>query len=261
MISLPLLKQLLRSNGKFLLAFTLVLCTFLTIMCNVFTPETLQGVEQSASNSVLGQLLGNDGTLIGFMANFFYAVMAIIFPMLYCILVGNRLIAEKVDRGDMACLLSTPTTRLTITVTSAFYFVVSLIFMWCIASVVGIMAANAFQPDALDVEAFLWINAGCFLYHFVISSLCFFFSCVCNLTKSSLTFGAGIPLFFFVVNLLLKVSKDLDFLKYFTLNTLFDTNAIVEGSGFGMNFVIMLVMGAFLYTAAIVIFDKKDLPL
>lgn len=254
-------KQIVRSNAKFLCAFTFVLCLFLTIMCNVFTPATLQGVEQSAANSVLGQLLGNDGTLIGFMANFFYAVMAIIFPMLYCIVVGNRLIADKVDHGDMACLLSTPTTRRSIVVCSALYFVLSLVVMWCIASFVGVVAANTFQPGELDVEAFLKINVGCFLYHFVISSICFFFSCVCNLSKTSLAFGGGIPLFFFVDNLLLKLSPDLDVLKYVTLNTLFDTNAIAAGESVALNFSMLLGIGCVLYITAMVVFERKDLPL
>lgn len=260
MISFPLLWQTTKSNFKYLLIFTTILCVFLVVMCNVFTPQTLNGIQHSVEGSVISQILG-DGTLISFMSNYFYAIMAIIFPMVYSIMVGNRLIAEKIDRGTMSCLLSTPTTRLQITLSSALYFILSLIFMWIVATGVGILAAQAFQPDALDIDTFISLNIGCFLYHFVISGICFCASCIFNLSKTSLAFGAGIPLAFFVINLFIKLSEDLDWLKYFTLNTLFDTQKIIEGSGFESNFIIMSIAGMLLYLIGIIVFNQKDLPL
>ena len=178
--------------------------------------------------------------------------MAIVFPMVYSIMVGNRMIAEKVDKGNMTGFLSTPVTRLQITLSSAVYFILSL---------VGIAAANAFQPDALDVDTFLSLKLGAFLYHLAVSSICFCSSCIFNSSKNSLTFGAGIPLYFFVVSLFIKLSDSLDFLKYFTLNTLYDTQKIIEGSGYTHGFVIMLVISVCLYAAGIIWFEKKDLPL
>lgn len=38
MINLPYLKQTVKSNIKFLAVFTIVLCVFLVVMTNVFTP-------------------------------------------------------------------------------------------------------------------------------------------------------------------------------------------------------------------------------
>lgn len=133
--------------------------------------------------------------------------------------------------------------------------------MWGISSIVGIIAANTFQPDALDIDTFLLLNLGAFLYHLVISSICFCASCIFNSSKNSLTFGAGIPLYFFVVSLFIKLSDSLDFLKYFTLNTLYDTQKIVEGSGYAGDFIVMLIISFCLYTVGIVWFQKKDLPL
>lgn len=59
----------------------------------------------------------------------------------------------------------------------------------------------------------------------------------------------------------LKLSDDLEFLKYFTLNTLFDTQSILSGSGYINEFIIMLVIALMLYVIGIVWFQKKDLPL
>lgn len=261
MISIPYFKQTVKSNFKFLLAFTAVLCIFLVVMSNVFTPETVSGLQDSVQGSIAANILTGNGTLIGFMSNSFYALMAIIFPMVYSIMVGNRMIAEKIDKGSMGGFLSTPTTRIQLTMSSALYFILSLMVMWGVASVVGIATANYFQPDALDVDIFLMLNLGVFLYHLAISSICFCSSCIFNSSKNSLIFGAGIPLFFFVISLFIKLSEDLDFLKYVTLNTLFDTKKILDGSGYGGQFLAMGVISACLYTVGIIWFQKKDLPL
>lgn len=261
MFSFPYFKQTAKSNIKFLCAFTLVLCIFLIVMTNVFTPETVTNLEASTKGTIASHILTGNGTLISFMSNSFYALMAIIFPMVYSIMVGNRMVAEKVDKGSMAGYLATPVTSSQITISSAFYFILSLMMMWGIASIVGIISANTFQPNALDVDTFLLMNVGAFLYHLVISSICFCSSCIFNSTKNSLTFGAGIPLCFFVISLFIKLSDDLDFLKYFTLNTLFDTHKILEGSGYSVQFISMGILAIILYGIGIVWFQKKDLPL
>ena len=261
MFSFPYFKQIAISNAKFLIAFTLVLCIFLVIMTNVFTPATVDQLQSATEGTIAANILTGNGTLIGFMANSFYALMAIIFPMAYSIMLGNRLIAERVDKGSMAGFLSTPTTRSQITVTSALYLVLSLIVMWGLATAVGILSANHFQPEALDINTFLMMNLGVFLYHWAISRICFCSSCIFNTSKNSLTFGAGIPLLFFVISLLIKISEDLEFLKYFTLNTLFDTEKILEGSGYLQDFVSMIIISIALYLMGILWFQRKDLPL
>ena len=103
----PYFRQLVRSNVKFLLVFTLVLCLFLVVMTNVFTPQTMGDLSLATEGTFAANILTGN-TLVGFMSNSFYALMAIIFPMVYSIFVGNRMVAEKVDKGSMACFLATP---------------------------------------------------------------------------------------------------------------------------------------------------------
>lgn len=261
MFSFPYFKQVIKSNFKFLGVFTLVLCAFIVAMTNVFTPQTMTDLQSAMSGTALKNILTGNGTLIGFMSNSFYALMAIIFPMVYSIMVGNRLVAEKIDKGYMAGFLSTPTTRLQITVSSAVYFIASLAAMWGVVSLTGIITAHIVQPDALDIKIFLMLNLGVFLYHLAISGICFCASCIFNSSKYSLIFGAGIPLYFFVINMVIKLSDDLEFLKYVTLNTLFNTRNILSGSGYGKEFLTMGMLAAMLYVTGIVWFQKKDLPL
>lgn len=261
MINFPYFRQLAKSNLKFLCAFTLVLCVFLVVMTNVFTPQAVTDLQSAAEGTIASHILTGNGTLIGFMSNSFYALMAIVFPMVYSIMVGNRMIAERIDRGNMAGFLSTPVTRVQIAGSSAVYFILSLAVMWGISSAAGSISANAFQPDALDVDIFLTLNAGAFLYHLVISGICFCSSCIFNSSKNSLTFGAGIPLLFFVISLFIKLYDNLNFLRYLTLNTLYDTQEIISGDGYGAEFTAMALLSLCLYLTGILYFRRKDLPL
>lgn len=261
MFSFPYFKHIAKSNIKFLCVFTLVLCVFIIAMTNVFTPETMTDLQSAMRETALKNILTGNGTLIGFMSNSFYALMAVIFPMVYSIMVGNRLLAEKIDKRYLTGFLSTPTTRLQITVSSAVYFSLSLAVMWIVVSVVGIITAHIVQPGALDVKIFFTLNLGILLYHLAISGICFCSSCIFNSSKFSLIFGAGIPLYCFVISLFIKLSDDLKFLKYITLNTLFDTKKILSGSGYSGAFLLMAIIATVLYAIGIVWFQKKDLPL
>lgn len=260
MINTAYFKQTIKSNFILFLAFTAILCAFLTVICNIFTPTSMEGIETAVNGTFASNIITGT-TFVEFLSNSFYAIMAILFPMLYSIIVGNNLIANKVDDGSMANYLSTPVSRGTIVITSALYLILSLVLMWVIASIVGITVAEIVQPDSLDIDTFLMLNVGAFLYHFAISSICFAASCIFNSSKTSLIIGGGIPLCFFIINLLVKVSEDLEFLKYFTLTTLFNTSNIIAGSDYMGDFILLAAIGIVLYVIGIEVFKRKSLPL
>jgi len=76
-----------------------------------------------------------------------------------------------------------------------------------------------------------------------------------------LAVGAGLPLTFFVSNLLAKMGTNLQGFKYITLQTLYDTDKILSGSGYAWQLAILAVIGIALYALGMIIFRKKDLPL
>ncbi|AMD17730.1 hypothetical protein TL18_06665 [Methanobrevibacter sp. YE315] len=260
MISIPYLKQTIKSNLLLFLGFTAILCAFLTVICNIFTPTSMSGIETAVNGTFASNIITGN-TFVEFLSNSFYAIMAILFPMLYSIIVGNNLIASKVDDGSMANYLSTPVSRGKIVVSSALYLALSLALMWVIASIVGITVAEIVQPDSLDIDTFLMLNVGAFLYHFAISSICFAASCIFDSSKTSLVIGGGIPLCFFIINLLVKLSEDLEVLKYATLTTLFNTSNIIGGSDYIGDFILLAVIGIVLYVIGIEVFKRKSLPL
>ena len=233
-------RQVIKSNIRLLIIFTAALSVFMAMMIYVFTPETVESLK-NLKGSTMGKMTGKI-TLVNFIANSFYAGNAIIFPMAYSIAVGNRLIAEKVDKGGMAGLLATPMTRNQVSGTGGLYFII-------------------FQPDALEIKKFIMLNVGMLLYHLLISGICFFASCVFNTSRHSLMIGAGLPLFFFITHILVLLSENLSYLKYVTANTLFDSEAILDGKGYGIKFAAMGISALVLYVVGIMRFKRKDLPL
>ncbi len=112
-----------------------------------------------------------------------------------------------------------------------------------------------------EISDYLLLNLGLFLLMFATSGVSFLFSCIFNLSKNYMAFGAGIPLAFFLFDMMANVSSSLEVAKYFSLNTLFNTDNILNGEGYLIQFLILLLVGIVLYGASIKVFKEKDLPL
>jgi ABC-2 type transport system permease protein len=260
MISKPLLRQIVKSNLRLFLIFTAVVCLLLSIIMTVFTPGTMEAINSSSGNLPFNPL-GDISTLIKFLGNQYFGMMALIFPMIYGITVGNRLIAGQVDRGSMTYNLSTPVTRTQVTFTSAVFLGGSLALMFALVAGVGVGVAAMVQPGVLDNAAFLRLTLGEFLLQWAISGIVFCASCIFNRSSRSLSFGAGLPALFFATNLLAGMSRDIEFLKYFSLITLFDTDSIISGEGYAIKLAALGALAVVLYVVGMKVFKEKDLPL
>ena len=112
-----------------------------------------------------------------------------------------------------------------------------------------------------DVFDYLMLNLGIFLLMFATSSISFLFSCLFNLTKNSVALGAGIPIAFYLFQTMSSVSEDMEFFRYFTINTLYDPMGIIGNNSFWLQFTVLGMIGALLYGVSVKIFKEKDLPL
>lgn len=113
-----------------------------------------------------------------------------------------------------------------------------------------------------DTVAFLKINLGLFLLMFATSGISFIASSIFNLSKNSFALGAGLPLAFWVLDIISNIDESLANAKYLSLNTLFNPSSLMGDSlSFIWKFAVLVVVGTALYVASLYIFDKKDLPL
>ncbi|HEY2421991.1 MAG TPA: ABC transporter permease subunit [Neobacillus sp.] len=261
MFNKTIFKQTLKANLKLWIIFTVITSAMLGILTAVFEPSTISGMTNMVEGTALADLLKNT-TFLGMLSSTFYTLQGVLLPVVYIIMTANSLIAAQVDRGSMAYLLSTPTKRSTVVITQAIYLIVALVVMFAIVTLVGVSSIQIFQSDVdISTSDFLMLNLGLFLLMFATSGISFLFSCIFNLSKNSFAFGAGIPLAFFLCELMSSVSGSLEKLKYISLNTLFAKDAILSGDSYMIQFIVMAMIGIVLFGIGIRVFKEKDLPL
>jgi beta-exotoxin I transport system permease protein len=267
MISLPLLKSTIRSQYLIFLIFAAILALYLAIIASMFDPESIEAFDAMLA-TLPKEIVSamhfsiHETSLIGFLAGYFYGFLILLFLLIYTAITANHVIASYVDSGSMAFLLSTPNPRWKIALTQAVYLEGSVALLIVFTMLVGIAVSQAMFPGALDIGRFALLNLGTLLLYFALSAIGFFASCMFNETRRSLALGAGLPVLFLLMKLTSGVSEGLAPIGWASLMGLFDPAAIIAGADSVLpSFLALLLIGAALYGAGIMVFTKKDLPL
>lgn len=260
-----LFKDGVKSSWKPFVIFTAVMSMYFAIIATMFDPEMGAALKEfeKAMPELMAMMGMSDGdsSLIGFIASYLYGFIVPVIPMVYAIIMGNSLVAKRVDSGSMAYLLAAPVPRLKIVLTQMCVLVTGVFLMLSIATVLGITTCHAYFPGELDTGKFLLLNLGALALHICISGICFFASCLFSETRYSLAAGAGIPALCYIIQMIANAGDKLENAKYATFFTLFNPNSIIAGeSSAHMGLLVLIVAGVVLYTLACVVFTRKDIP-
>jgi len=199
-------------------------------------------------------------TLIGSVATGLYGMIVLMVPMVFSIILANKLIASYVDHGSMAYLLATPNKRVKIALTQALCLWVSIGILITYTTVAIIISSAIMHPGQLDIGKLVLLNVVVYFLHIAISGICFLASCISNDTKRSFSIGAGIPIVFFLIQMLANLGGKLTNLRYLTIFTLFNANDIIAGKNIVLNVSVLVAVAILLYGIAIFIFSKRDIP-
>lgn len=236
--------QSFKRNWKLLVILTVLMSFYMFAF--VFTCSQMPGASKESVMTIIG-------------AGFF-GLMGIIFVVMYATSIGNKLVVTEIDKGSMSFTLNTPITRLQIVMTKAIYYVLSITFMIATVSVVGLVFAKTLSV-AIAYVTYFKLVLGYFLYAFAIAGICFLSSCWFNKVAHAMTVSIGLPILFIVLNSVSGVNDNFTFLKYFSLNTLFDPMNVIANTNYIAQFVAMGLIGLACFTVGIVKFNTKDLPL
>lgn len=262
MFSLTLFKREMKANNKLLVIFIYILTLYISMIVYMFDPNSSNAFDDIAKlmpgiMKAFGFSGGN--TLIGFIATDLYGMIVLMVPVVFSIILGNKLVAGYVDRGSMAYLLATPNKRVKLALTQALCLWVSIGILITYATAAIIFFSAIMHPGMLDIGKLILINVVIYFLHIAISGICFFASCISNDTKRSFTIGAGIPIAFFLIQMLANMGGKLENLKYFTIFTLFNTSDIIAGKSLVFPILILASVAIVLYGIGIYIFSKRDL--
>lgn len=261
-----LLRREIRANYKLTLIFMAVLSVYSGMIVSMFDPalgESLAAMAQSMPQlfAAFG-MLDAGTTLLEFLSNYLYGFLFIVFPMVFLILLAGRLVARYVDRGSMAWLLAGPHTRRSIALTQAGVMLLGCLILVAFVTALCLGCTQAMFPGELDVSAFLLLNAGLLGLLVFLGGVCFFFSCLWSDSKYASGCGAGLCIFFVLVQMLSQVGEKLEVLRFATPLTLFNTDALIaKDSAAVWQFCVLYAAGLLLYGAGTAVFCKKDLAL
>lgn len=207
----------------------------------------------------------------------YFTVMGLLPIFLFIVIVANSLFVDQVDKGSMAYVLSTPTKRSAIVITQSVFLVAAPLLIIAIVCVMRILSSFVFF-DEVNVPGIIMLYTGMYVLVEAVAGICYFGSCFFNRSRSSMAFGGGITVWFFLASLLGMFGssdlvnmgmgvKELGIFNKLTLVGLYDIKALeTVGTGdvnidFVWKLIVLAVTAAVFYAAGAVRFQKKDLPL
>jgi ABC-2 type transport system permease protein len=266
MIHPVLFKREAKANWRLLVIFLAVLTMYGVTIVTMFDPEL--GESLTAMADSMPQLFAAFGmneagaTLTAFVSNYLYGFLLLAFPLVFIIILANRLLARYVDSGSMAYLLASPVKRIRLARSQALFLFLCSVILTSYVTLLIIITGELLFPGQLDLPRFLLLNVGLLGLLTFFSGICFCTSALFNETKKSYGVSAGLTIAFLLIQMLANTGDRLDALKYATPITLFDPKGILAGAqsaAFTMS--ILYLAGILLFILGIRSFSKRDLPI
>lgn len=264
MISTTLWKRNMISVFRIFLIILAVLSMYTTVIFYMYNPklaDMLNDYQEALPGmmSAVG-MTGIAGSLLEWAKIYLYGFLMILFPLIFTIIAVQKMVMGYIDQGSMANLLATGNTRGRIIRTQAFSLIVLLALLMAAISVIGIVSCEILFPGELEVKSYLLLNASMFMVQLAVAGIVFLAACILNEAKHFYAFGAGIPILFFLIQMLSNMGEKLENLKYVTIYTLFPAEQIVSGEGgYWLNNLALFVIAIVLFGYGMYHFTRRDL--
>ena len=211
------------------------------------------------------------------MNQMYYTAMGLLPIFILIVILANSLIANQVDRGSMAYVLSTPTKRSAVAITQLVFMLIVPLLMIAVVCATRIGTSFMFY-DEVNVAGMLALFGGMYILVEAVCGICYMGSCLFSQSKKSMAFGGGLAVWFFLASMIGLFGsenmvntgmgvKELSVFNRLTLVGLYDVNSLsTVGTGnvdtsFVWKLLVLAVIAIACYTIGAVRFSKKDLPL
>lgn len=211
------------------------------------------------------------------MNHMYYTAMGLLPIFILIVILSNSLIANQVDRGSMAYVLSTPTRRSAVAITQMVFMIVVPLLMIAIVCATRIGTTFLFY-DEVNVPGILALFGGMYILIEVVCGLCYMGSCLFSQSKKAMAFGGGLAVWFFLASMIGMFGsenmvntgmgvEELSVFNKLTLVGLYDVDSLATvGTGsvdtaFVWKLLVLAAVAAVCYAVGAVRFSKKDLPL
>lgn len=265
-MKLALFKVDVKNNITLFLIIAYVMMMYFSVISYMYDPTDTSAWAEMTEMLPEGLMAGFgfdqvSTNLTGFVVNFYYGFLVFVFPMIYCIIVANRLVAKMVDNGSFAYLLMSPTSRRSIIITKEAFLLSSIAMLFFILHVGGVGVCRMFFGNMLNEGVLLQVNINAALLTMTVGMICFFYSCYFNESRTALAFSSGVNIVSLLLFILGGVSNKSEFLKNFSLFSLLNTTEILEGGGTAGVSLLLLGAIALLLVLSVFVFERKNLAL
>lgn len=264
MISIPLLKRNMLVGIKPFLVIFAVLCMYTTVIIYLYDPEfsdMLNEYQQALPEmmSAVG-MTGIAANLLEWIQIYLYGFIMLLFPLIFIIVLLQKLLMGYIDNGSISSLLATPNSRGKLIRTQVLSIILWIVLLMGLVTAVGIVSGELLFPGELDIGKYLILNISTLLLQLAVTGIAFLSACCFSESKYYYAVGAGLPLLFFLLQMISNMGEKLEKLKYITIYTLLPAADIVAGkSKYWRNDAVLFVIAAVLFAAGIWWFQRRDL--
>lgn len=264
MISLPLLKRNFKSCLMPFLIIFLLLVIYTTVIIYMYNPElsSMLSDYQKALPEMMNAvgMSGIATNLLEWIQIYLYGFIMLLFPLIFVVIVVNKLLMSYIETGSMANILASPNSRGKVIRTQIVSMFLWITILMVSITLVGLVYCHFEFSGELDISRYLLLNVCTLMLWFAVSSISFCTACFVNEAKYYYLIGAGVPLASFMFQMLGNIGDKLEWFKYLTFYSLLPTDKIVSGSS-GAILPVMILVGITIVLSVIgcIRFKKRDL--
>ena len=263
---MALFRMTARKNALLFLVFFAVMAMYVVLMVLMYDPHDMEkiiGVLDLFPESLVRAMgfsrLITD--LTSYLASWLYGLVMYALPLVYSIILANRLVAKKLDDGTMAWLLAAPVSRLKYLATQALYLILAMAGLFLLTCLTGLFCSEIYLPGALAKGAFIRLNWTSFLVNLAMLAFCFFCSCLFSDSKKSLGLATGVTVLLLLFLMLGGISPKYEILRKISVYGLFDPVELVKGSGAKHLNALYAGRSLFFFSLAGLVFSRRQLYL
>lgn len=268
-MSLSLYKAMIKSHLKSLIGYFTGIFLYLILIILSFPIFRKSSSLNDALKALPAGLLkafgiqGKFSNVNDYMAMNFYNSLYLYILMAFVVFTAVSLMAKYVDKGSMAYLLSTPASRRKISLTQISVLVTNLVIVSLAplsAGLIGVPLLTSYTR--FNKTVFLQINLSVFMIFLLIASYSFLISSIMNDEKQAMGLGFGITALFYAIDMASKLTPKLDWLKHFTIFSLYQPQKISKGNYDITSVSIGLLIASVIFFAiSVAVFKKRDLSI
>ena len=260
----------LKKDYKSLLIYIAILSFFFLWFISFFDPELLAGLEEAfeAYPETIRLMVGEFASLgeFGGFINIYLFSISWFYFGIYFILKSAQSIPKEIENKTIDLVMSKPITRTELSLGKYLTFIVEIIFLFY-GIMVSVLLGILIFPTATANEIFLNEIMFAFLWNFIfiiaLISTGYFFSTFLS-SKRALAFGFGVVIFFYAVGQFWKAFPEgAQEIKRISIFFYSDMSNLLVNHGWdnvGLHIIILSGYSIVLTISAIIIFNKRDIP-